>query len=346
MGPREYAARHFEIRAGWSGELEATLRVADLVQSPRTIQREVLRAVLLGKSPGRSGPIRSALAERYGPRAAADWAADGMTMITEVGDDDPISVGLVLVPGLNRSDAGQLSLVPTDDAADTWKWLSLPTFTSLRSVDSEAVTLIPIPVVVGPKPTLIRTAATGDHLDTPIDELTVGAPAQHVRAGTGFLTAAHGIPDRGPFGVFPNRVNLDDGTTGRVTNIDRLWDAAFVSYPRGLDPPSVSMGTATSVPAVRSGAGFIGWKSGPVKCEVEAADPILPQFHLRYATGIGRLYTKACTQPGDSGAVLVSAAGEALGQSTLVSRPEDSDIHLSIWTWMAGIEAALAVRVL
>jgi hypothetical protein len=346
LNPRAYVRRVVEGRTGWSEEAAAILRDFEVTAA---LQSHVVRAVLLGAAPGRSGPIERAL-RRLDGRLAEDWRrGGGVSMITEIGDSEPLTVGLVLLRGFGRQEGAELRIEPSDLEGESWmSWLPIDAARIQRlsrSLES-IVAAIPVPLVLGPMPDLVHTADVGDEVRTWDQRLTLGARAQHNSGKMGFLTAAHGFTRFRslPFPWSGSRVDIVDGTRGRATHLNRIWDAAFVECRQPIGARQRPVRTRLEAIALPSGATFSGATSGSVSCEVSAADPIIPLFHVGYATGVARIYTNACTREGDSGAVLMTTEGEAIGQASLTTTP-GQPLAFSVWTWMAGVEAALGVRV-
>jgi hypothetical protein len=128
--------------------------------------------------------------------------------------------------------------------------------------------------------------------------------------------------------------------------LDEVWDAAWVPLADGTEVdnrfhivPHLQRGAARSAPGRGLEARYV--VDAEVKvAAIDAVDPILPYYDKQ---SVGRVYTNRCTEPGDSGAVLFDADGNALGLASM--RTVDKAVPaFSLWMWMPGVLDALGAE--
>lgn len=198
----------------------------------------------------------------------------------------------------------------------------------------------PFTLVLAPQPSseLLSCPSPAVHVDDLAgQDSTAGVIVEcQQSAGTYGVTAAlHGIAG-------PSAVVHVDGQQGTVQRIDAVTDAAFISLPtKPNHPVTTCQGIMSGVlPRGQEGASFEGQTSGQRSTVICGWDPQLPN-PSRHRQGL--IYTRRDSQPGDSGAALVTSDGWIVGFAFERSLPNEVPAQCS-WIWAASAMAALNVK--
>lgn len=168
---------------------------------------------------------------------------------------------------------------------------------------------------------------------------TAGVVVECLRnPGTVGVTAAlHGVANAG--------WTVDvDGQPGSLLRASAITDSAFVSLAQA------PMGNAIHTTGILSGiaprgnqaASFVGMTSGATATTICGWDPQIPNPS---ANRQALVYTGRDAQPGDSGAALVTDAGEIVGFAFERTLPNQNPVQCS-WVWADSVLRALEVKLI
>lgn len=204
---------------------------------------------------------------------------------------------------------------------------------------SRAARQLPLPIALARQPRLETTHLPGGPLAVHGGTITLGAVVSpHRERDRRYLTCAHAMP--------PATSGDRIGCNCRIDRVSDVWDAATLHPVCGeceVKPNSNVL--ATRAPSRGEWGYFTGAKSGEQACSVDSVDPILPNYGTGRFGQVGRFYTNRCTAPGDSGAVLgIQGSSMASAAGLAVERTVDGEqIEYSMWMWLAGVLDELGV---
>jgi hypothetical protein len=329
-------------RPDWSLQIRESFRAHGKVVAPAVVQEALVRELLINDE-----VVRFLLSNIMDTRL---WHGDAM--LTTIHDVEHTAAALLLVDELPTRKS---IVVPWEvkHAALVTSRGALERFTALLSQGTEIrldqdhyliphdeeLELLPTPLVVAKKPRLEFTLAVGDPVFGPQGAATIGLPARH-KGKPGFLTVEHALGKADADVCY----RLKDGTRCKVTRRSRYWDAAFVACDQQIRS-TLKWNSIMKAHAPGRGtpAHFIAG-SAPKRATIDSVDPILPRYSVQIPTGIARVYTNRCTEPGDSGAVLVDdERGAVIGQAT-TRTAEGEQLEYSVWLWMAGVLDAVEAQ--
>jgi hypothetical protein len=163
---------------------------------------------------------------------------------------------------------------------------------------------------------------------------TIGVVAIDERGRKGVTTALH---------VVEQNLAADvDGVPGRVVKSDPITDSCFIQLsttPQIFGPPPLQV-LRGKLPRGQQAAVFDGANSGRKSTTITGWSPELPEIRSHVQT---KVYTTKVTDPGDSGAALVSDDGYIVGFA-MERTGYGAAMSFSSWIWAHSVYEALHLQ--